>query len=264
MRAEPAGRWIARFAALACVFSALGASPLACPDLWSRYWVPRRPEQGLPIALGREVPFPGPIQGIMHIEGAALRIKAGTDVKSLRSMSRLLAHGGRGEDEIFRKLRAHQRSQAPLPLEDVLPPFVKERLNTVVAAGCDEINCFSAALNWRLPQVGPRYVNPQEFSRALDEQFERIYRNQDAQLGDLIVFRFGTEGSLRSSPAHAAVYIDQNLIWHKRDLRRDVPFTFSSLETTILDFQEWGRRQMPQNQRMFVEFYRPKAGAPVP
>jgi hypothetical protein len=167
----------------------------------------------------------------------------------LEKMAKILSQG-KPHQHILATLETHAKNGEPLPLRTVLPQFPKKMTNT--HSKCDGPNCFNAVLNWYDPKTGLKLTKDYELVAALSDptRFKKIQPGEELRLGDIMVISTRIKFANRKNIQHAAVYLDDDLVWHKASSRSQDPWTFESLESAISSYY----RQFPEN--LEVEFYR--------
>ena len=105
----------------------------------------------------------------------------------------------------------------------LFPSFIASHFNTL--ANFSGPNCYNTALlaTGGLPQEDRRYVSQEEFDLILSQQYEEITPDQ-AKFGDVLVY------DARGSREHVAVYLGQNLIFHKKGVLKGYGYRITAID----------------------------------
>lgn len=216
--------------------SLVGQPVPSCRQLVTRALSQRVVNQGFKLVPGRELFY-----GRMREDKRLSDVYLSLEPKNIPQIAKVLAQG-QNPQLIEQKLRQHfSRNDRPLSLIDFLPEFAKTRINK--KATCDGPNCWNATLNWHNPQVGEKYTTMEEIDAALSENYMPLPTQEILQFGDVIVYRE------KKQIIHTAIFLDQNIAWHKAGKRATRPWTFES-------FYEVTRQYMRYGNPIAISFYR--------
>lgn len=183
-----------------------------------------------------------------RLDGVALTIKA-PDVERVA----IILSEGRPHQELLRKLRTHVRDngEASIPLAELLPEFAKT--HTGKHAKCEGFNCFNAVLNWHRPQTGAGETLPGTMEARLGRDYARVLEGGEIHFGDVLVVSSRVRGSEDWEIRHAAIYLDENLLWSKPSSSASDPWTFDSMANTV---GHYAGAAAKGNEELRFEFHR--------
>lgn len=128
---------------------------------------------------------------------------------------------GRDPRPIERFLRAKlkDRDSMELPLESVLPRYIRRHLNRFQA--CSGANCYAAALSALGPYEGSgRYEEDDRMMARLESPLYAEVSGAEPEPGDVLVYR--NPGS--TEYGHASVYLGDGLVFTKNGVGRYTPY----------------------------------------
>jgi hypothetical protein len=186
------------------------------------------------------------------IESVYLTLEVGTNIGQVTQMAKILSQG-RPHEAILQKLVHHLQTQKgkPLALRELLPDMPKKLSATF--SKCEGPNCLNATLNWHDPKTGVRHVPAKEIEDALKSKYKKLEPGEKLVFGDVLVIKYRS----RSNPPkdhiqHTAIYLDDNLVWHKASRSELDPWTFETMESTLYPYF-YDAEEAP-----LLEFYRYK------
>lgn len=144
---------------------------------------------------------------------------------NLEALFQILSWGGPLRSDALETLKDHAQSRKPLPLSSLFKEgFPREGGNY---AECKGPNCFNAVLLWHQVVSRPTHTSREGFFEGM-EGFQELQPGTRLQFGD--VFTIESHGKLM----HAAIIIDDNIVWHKASKQDGDPYTFETLKGMLL------------------------------
>ncbi len=182
-------------------------------------------EQGFKVVPGKEIPYNYP-GGFVRLEDARLSIK----VQDIGAVAELIGRGAQISPLVISK-RLNERlfhGVVEISVVELLPEFAKSRNNTW--AKCNGPNCWNASLNWHDPTIGEKFTSPPELEAELATNYRRLKPGEYLHFGDVVVFRAGEK------LIHTAIYLDNNLVWHKPGSSKLQPWTLESMVHAVSQY----------------------------
>lgn len=170
---------------------------------------------------------------------SVLTLEKGQGVEPLISLERMefikrwlfaksFARSENGEREIENKFwQALASNQKSLPLLNLLPQHVQEITGKIPEGYF--ANCRNAVMKWFSPYVKFDATDQYEFREYLCEYFDPLEPGTPLQPKDVILWR--GKNQFTSWTDHAAIYLANNLIWHKLGFGRS-PWCIEAFENS--------------------------------
>ena len=180
----------------------------------------KKPSFELPIAPGKELNYSVQsrwFSGYTRYEEVFLNVRR----ENLKDISEALAQRRETESvETALKIRLGETAEAEIPLSSILPRFAKEKTNTFCRGSGP--NCRNATDNWN-EYHGISPMSSADLDFQLQTNYIKIVSGEELRFGDTIVVRRGR------TIDHAAIYINEEVLWHKASSEPTEPWTFESL-----------------------------------
>lgn len=106
----------------------------------------------------------------------------------------------------------------PILLSEILPSFVRENIGKFPEEG----NCFNTTLNFHNPAVGVKHTSREEMRNQLTAHYRSLRRGETLSVGDVLIVT-GRHGIV-----HSAVYVGQDLFFHKATAFSSDPYGIES------------------------------------
>lgn len=198
----------------------------------------------------------GYFEGLPRLEEVYLIIRK-SNLKNLNKIADVLAHGqgGISSESIYQILQDRVENSSSrevrIPLSTLLNGKTSALTNT--RAACDGPNCYNATLQWYKPQTKVEHTTESKIIDYVRNNFVKLEKGSELQFGDLIMI--GEFNGL----SHTAIYLNDNLIWHKGSSKLHSPYTFETWDSAISVYtQRWRNRKDVK-----VVIYRKKGGIEV-
>lgn len=111
------------------------------------------------------------------------------------------------------------RTEVSIPLEEILPPFVRKNGNTY----CVKLgpNCHNASLNAGGYKLGPTMSTNEELITSLEHNYRYVHPHESLKAKDILVY-FDQDGY----PLHSSWYIDNGIVFTKNGAAQVNPYIF--------------------------------------
>ncbi len=134
-----------------------------------------------------------------------------------------------------------------LPLAELFPLHVQKMIVKVPPTGT-LANCLNATQIWHSPAVRLEATDKNGFRGYLEDFFSLLDEGQSLTTGNIIAWR--ARNNLTSWEDHAAVYLTNNLVWHKLGFGR-TPWCMETLENITAPYAELEQGVAEYYQRVY-------------
>jgi hypothetical protein len=153
-----------------------------------------------------------------------ITIRNEADIKAV-----ILKYAGNRDPDFIRDylkiiLSQSENGSVTFPLENILSPFIKDKINTYDPSGGP--NCFNSGLCVNQgPDYKVEFTEASELMAIIDEDYSELNIMEQPQTGDILLYS-NSEGHQK----HVATYIDDEVVFTKNGINKFNPYIFQKLE----------------------------------